>query len=172
MVVGHLVPLAISCGLGASLPALMLSLYAVVNGLGRVLFGFLFDKFGFRVSLAADAALMTAGLMILNSCTGSAEWTTFAMGITAVGLAYGGCFSQLGALCMSLYGSRHFGAIYGFSSTQSMMGSFLGPFVAGCLFSIFGTYASSLTAACILSAVSFVALYVLVRNADVAPRDL
>lgn len=150
MVIGHLVPFVRGISYGAETAAFMLGVYAVCNGLGRPLFGMLIDHFGRLVSMSLNAGLLACGLVALVLQSASHSPYLLFPCVVCVGLAYGGGIPQLAAMCMTLFGPRHFSEVYGFSTTPTMVGGLSGPFLGGALFVAFGSYHTAfLVAACV-----------------------
>ena len=113
MIIGHIVPYALECGLTAAQAGLGMGVYAMFMGCGLVLLAALPSRFGM------------AGFLIAA---------------VPVALAFGGTIPQLAALIMAFFGPRHFGVNYGFSTSPLMVASVCGPFIGGLIRAWSGDY--------------------------------
>lgn len=92
----------------ASLLAMIVGLISIFNGIGRILFGGLFDKAGYRVTLLGICACFIAsmGLIILAMVTGSMLFLI--IGYVLTGLAFGGVTTSQSAYCNKFFGARNY----------------------------------------------------------------
>ena len=65
MIIGHIVPYALECGLTAAQAGLGMGVYAIANGVGRLFFGYVHDRFGRAWGMGLDAVFMGCGLVLL-----------------------------------------------------------------------------------------------------------
>lgn len=140
MIIGHIVPYALEVGLTEAQAALCMGVYAVANGAGRLLFGYVHDRFGRAWGMGLDAALMGLGLFLLAALPPHWGMAGLLLGAVAVALAFGGTIPQLAALVMAFFGPRCFGVNYGFSTTPLMVASICGPFLGGLIRAWSGGY--------------------------------
>lgn len=140
MIIGHIVPYALEVGLTEAQAALCMGVYAVANGAGRLLFGYVHDRFGRAWGMGLDAALMGLGLFLLAALPPHWGMAGLLLGAVAVALAFGGTIPQLAALIMAFFGPRCFGVNYGFSTTPLMVASICGPFLGGLIRAWSGGY--------------------------------
>lgn len=66
MIIGHIVPYALECGLTAAQAGLGMGVYAIANGVGRLFFGYVHDRFGRAWGMGLDAVFMGCGLVLLG----------------------------------------------------------------------------------------------------------
>lgn len=141
MIIAHIVPYALEQGLTGPQAAAGLGVYAIANGLGRLLFGFIIDSRGRLFSMLANALVMTCGLLILAGLTySSGSIACFLAGTVLVAASYGGVIPHVMISIIALFGPGHFSSIYGFSSTPMMIASLFGPFLGGILRVYSGSY--------------------------------
>lgn len=140
MIIGHIVPYALEVGLTEAQAALGMGVYAVANGVGRLLFGYVHDRFGRIWGMGLDAALMGLGLFLLAALPSRWGMAGLLLGAVPVALAFGGTIPQLAALIMAFFGPRCFGVNYGFSTTPLMVASICGPFFGGLIRTWSGNY--------------------------------
>ena len=93
----------------ASLLAIIVGLISIFNGIGRIIFGGMFDKAGYKVTLVIVCAMfiISIGVIILAMVTGSQLVLIIAYILT--GLSYGGVTPSLSAFVNKFYGSRNYG---------------------------------------------------------------
>lgn len=100
--------LALSVGLAAGAATTLVGLLSVCNGLGRVITGAVFDRFGRRTTMIA-ANLMTicaAGITLLSILTGSAALGV--VGLCLTGISYGTCPTISSAFTSEVFGAKFF----------------------------------------------------------------
>lgn len=101
--------LFLEAGASGETAALGVGLVAVMNGLGRVLFGTLHDRLGFRVSLLTDAAVyIAAGLGAALALRGGADWALIAA-MMAIGACYGAVPTISASVAGDFFGQAHYG---------------------------------------------------------------
>jgi OFA family oxalate/formate antiporter-like MFS transporter len=103
--------------------------YALFNGLGRILWGWMSDFLGRRRSLALMSALQGA-MMIALFWIGGSEWGLYiAAGI--IGFNYGGYFALLPAATADLFGNKSVGTNYPYVFLAYGLGGIVGPQLGG-----------------------------------------
>ena len=140
MIIGHIVPYALECGLTAAQAGLGMGVYAIANGVGRLFFGYVHDLFGRAWGMGLDAVFMGCGLVLLAVLPSRFGMAGFLIAAVPVALAFGGTIPQLAALIMAFFGPRHFGVNYGFSTSPLMVASVCGPFIGGLIRAWSGDY--------------------------------
>lgn len=126
MIIGHIVPYALECGLTAAQAGLGMGVYAIANGVGRLFFGYVHDRFGRAWGMGLDAVFMGCGWCCWRCCRPGSGMAGFLIAAVPVALAFGGTIPQLAALIMAFFGPRHFGVNYGFSTSPLMVASVCG----------------------------------------------
>ena len=84
MIIGHIVPYALECGLTAAQAGLGMGVYAIANGVGRLFFGYVHDLFGRAWGMGLDAVFMGCGLVLLAGLPSR-------VGMAGVPVWYGPC---------------------------------------------------------------------------------
>lgn len=92
----------------ASLLAIIVGLISIFNGIGRILFGTMFDKVGYKATLITICALfiIAMGLIILSMVTGS--MFLLVIGYVVTGLPFGGVTTSQSAFCNKFFGAKHY----------------------------------------------------------------
>jgi len=93
----------------ASLLAVIVGLISIFNGIGRIIFGGLFDKIGYKATLVIVCGLfiISMGVIILALVTGSQMILIISYILT--GLSFGGVTPSQSAFVNKFYGSRNYG---------------------------------------------------------------
>lgn len=134
----HQVPILTEGGLSRTNAALLASLAGIGSIVGKLVTGWLMDRFDPR--WVAGLTIAVAGLAFLALVD---EFRTAALTVPAmvlIGYSTGAKF-QIAAYLTSKYGGmRNFGKIFGTLSIVIVLGSALGPLVAGATYDLSGSY--------------------------------
>jgi MFS family permease len=142
----HMVPLLTDSGMSATVAASMMIAAGLSTIAGRLLSGFLFDRFFAPYVAAFFFLLPCAGLYLLAS--GKAP----VLGIISVGLCAGTEIDMIGYLTSRYFGLKRFGQLYGYMFAVFAIGAALGSFVMGACFDRFQSYDVALTGFSVLLA--------------------
>ncbi len=110
--------------------ALAVSILAIFNSLGRIFWGKISDVLGRKNTLII--MFLLCGLTLLNFSL-LKSYPFFLTGISLVGLCFGGFLAVFPAITADYFGTRHYGANYGWMFSAYGMGGLLGPFLAAAL---------------------------------------
>lgn len=141
--VPHFVPMLIDAGVNPVLAASLSSLVGVGTVIGRPLVGWALDRF--RPTAVAVPLFLAAALgclLLLWAGPSLAPLTA-----VLVGLGFGAEIDLMSYLSSRYLGQRAFGTLYSFVYSSFMVGSALGPVVAGYLFDVQGSYSPPLALA-------------------------
>ena len=158
MIIGHIVPYAVESGYSSVQAGIAMGIYAVTNGFGRLIFGMLFDKKGFRFAMLANACCMTAGLLGLAFLPGVAGFAGLLAGIMTTALAFGGTIPQFSAYIAQNFGPEHMESNIGMTATVFILAGFAGPYLGGFLHSLTGTYLPAVITAALMTIPGFLAV--------------
>ena len=167
----HIVAYALDAGLPAMVAAGLLTTIGVGSILGRVASGALSDKVGTKPVLAL--CLVVQGMAVLWLTKAGEPWMLYLFA-AFFGISYGGCIPMIPKMTSQLFGLRSMGAIFGGISVADGIGFAVGPFVAGYIFDITGSYhISFLTfAGAVFAAVILALLLRPPKKASALPGDL
>ena len=100
--------LSLSVGAEAGLAATLVGVLSVCNGLGRILFGALFDRTGRRITMvtANFLTILAAGTTLLAAALGSLPLCV--AGLCLTGFSYGSSPTISSAFTASFFGMKHF----------------------------------------------------------------
>jgi OFA family oxalate/formate antiporter-like MFS transporter len=121
--------------------ALLISIFAVFNGLGRPIFGLLTDKLtAKKTMLISYGLIITAALLMLMANEGSLLLFSIAFSIFWFNL--GGWLAIAPASTLSMYGTKHYSQNYGVIFTAYGIGAIIGVLASGLLMDVLHNYHS------------------------------
>lgn len=147
----HLIPLMMDRGMSRMEAAGTFAYLGVALLLGRLLAGYLMDKFfAPRVVIVFMLGPVIGLAMFASGATG----TTAALCAALVGMAIGAEFDVMGYFTSRYFGPRAFGQIYSYNYSAFKVGSATGPLIMGIAYDLVGRYDEILWA---MSAIMLVA---------------
>ncbi|MDR1487755.1 MAG: MFS transporter [Deltaproteobacteria bacterium] len=157
MVIGHVVPFATEQGVERSKAVMVMGLYALANGVGRLFFGWCSDKFGIKISMVLDCIFMGAGLLGMIYIFRALGYPGLVISVCLVGFGYAGTVPLAALLVNSCFGPKFFPINYGmFTIPGAIFGGILGPMLGGFIQSQTGSYTIAILIAASLSIVGIV----------------
>ncbi len=122
--------------------ATVVGLISIFNGIGRVIFGGLFDKLGrSAIMQSVNIAFILAGLVLITALkTGS--FAVLILGFIIGGFAYGGVTPTNSAFISSYYGIKNYSMNFSVINTNLIIASF-GSAIAGALYDASRSYMST-----------------------------
>lgn len=118
-------------GIDSNTIAILLGLFALFNGVGRPVFGYLHDKIGFKKT--AMFSFLTMILAALLHYIFDASYFVFIVSFILFYLNFGGWLSLASATTMELFGKEGYSKNYGLMYTAYGVGAILGNSVSGIL---------------------------------------
>jgi OFA family oxalate/formate antiporter-like MFS transporter len=134
---------------GITAPFLLTSVYAVANTLGRIALGSISDRLGRERSLFM---LFVVQVITYIAFPYLRQPGTLMLGISIVGITFGGMLTIFPAITADYYGLRGMGMNYGLVFTAWGIGGVLGPLLGGIVRDMTGTYIMSYVISALLSA--------------------
>jgi MFS family permease len=116
---------------------MLVATMAVFNASGRLMAGFLSDRFG-RIRTLAVVCLTQACVMLVFP--GLDGMLGFFLGSGVVGFSYGACLALFPATVGDFWGAKNFGLNYGLLFTAWGVGGMFGPLLAGRIADSTGSY--------------------------------
>jgi len=110
--------------------AMAVSILAIFNSLGRIMWGKISDNMGRKATLVVMFLLCGATMLLLNLLRG---YPLYLVGICVVGLCFGGFLALYPAVTADFYGTKHYGVNYGWMFSAYGAGGIFGPFLAAWL---------------------------------------
>jgi len=152
MVVVHVVASAIDVGITPEAAAIILTLSGITSALGRVLFGALAGKFGNRLVVVLCLGIQVPALFFL---AGAKDLQVFYIVALVYGLGYGGLMPIIPTLAGSFFGTKAIGSVFSLLNTSYQVGVATGPFLAGYIFDVTGSYYMAFLSATIAMGATF-----------------
>ncbi len=167
----HVVPLLTDAGIKPAAAAATMGIFGLATMTGRLLAGYLVDRF--FASYVATVLFLgpVAGFALLASAAGSSP--TF--GVILLGLGLGTEIDLIAFLVSRYLGQRAFGQIYGYCFMVFGLGSSFGRFLGGYLYDLAGSYNPALTGAGIALVIAVILVnrlgpYVYPAHSEPAPE--
>ena len=131
----------VQAGMDAAMGALMVGIFAIANGTGRLGLGAISDKFGrFQTMFVAVAVTAVIHLFLFANATSTAIFIAEAC---VLGICFGGIMAIMPSVCADAYGPGNAGQNYGFMFIGYTMASFIGPVISANALATTGSYSSA-----------------------------
>lgn len=135
----HIMPYLSSVGVARIRSGLIATLYPIISVAGRLFFGWMGDRFGKKPMMVFGFALIILGLFSLTYASGSGQGLLIPF-VIFYGIGYGSTMALRPSLVRDYFGPAHFGTIFGFFMGIAMIGTVLGPTLAGWVYDYRGNY--------------------------------
>ena len=119
--------------------ATIVGLISILNGIGRVIFGAIFDKKGYRVAMILDMIVMVIAGLILILALSTGNFLFIILGFLIGGLAYGGVMPTNSAIISDFFGRTNYPVNYSLINTNLIIASFAST-IAGKLYDASQSY--------------------------------
>lgn len=145
--------LAIVVGASDTLATTLVGVFSICNGLGRIVFGTLFDAVGRKKTmLIANVMAILAATLLLVSL-GASSIALCVIGLCMTGLAYGSGPTLTSVFTSAFYGEKYFRSNYSIMNLDIMFASLIAT-VASSLYVMSGTYTVSFLLLLVLTVIS------------------
>ncbi len=161
-VITHVMPYLSSIGISRYTAGLIAMAIPLTSVTGRLTFGWLSDEMDRRWLAAGASLLVAVGLLWFDFASAKVIWMLIPF-LLFLGIGYGGYVPLIPSLVKQHFGITHFGTIYGFVTGIAMLGSVLGPPLAGWVFDTYGNYQGIWLAMAGLSVVAIVSMLTIPR---------
>ena len=119
--------------------ATVVGLISILKGIGRVIFGAIFDKKGYRVAMTLDMIIMIVGALVLILALSTGNFLFIVLGFLIGGLAYGGVMPTNSAIISDFFGRTNYPVNYSLINTNLIIASFAST-IAGKLYDASQSY--------------------------------
>jgi MFS family permease len=153
-------------GISTASAGLMLAVTGGTGGIGKLFFGFMADRIPPRRAAVICFSLQVMGmtiLMLMPSMPMVWVYVMMWMFVILFGFAMGGQIALQPLVTTEFFGLASFGAIFGAVSLAGGVGTSLGPFIAGGIFDLLGSYRLAFLTFAAGYAVAITALLLLAR---------
>ncbi len=135
----HIVPYLESVNVPTAMAATAVTGMTLFSLIGRLGFGFLGDFTNKRYLIAISLAIQTIGLFIFSFIDAGRVWL-IVPSLLLYATGFGGTIPLRPALQADYFGTRSFGAIFGWLGLIGMLGGVASPVIAGWIFDVTGSY--------------------------------
>lgn len=155
--------LAISVGVAASAATILVGVLSVCNGLGRVITGAVFDRFGRRTTMIAAniSAICAAAITLLAVMFHSPALCV--IGLCLTGISYGTCPTISSAFISEVFGTKYFSMNFPIMNCNLIFASFIATGTS-ILTGATGSYVAAFAVLLMLSLVAMILNLSLKRN--------
>jgi MFS family permease len=153
--VNHLMTYYIGAGFQPERAALILMLLTLCTTAGAISLGYFADRRGIRTVLIGAFVGLAGGIALVLGATSRNLGSLYAMlSMVGAGLSVGATATLLPAILAEALGLRRYGTLWGIVRLLGWIGGGLGPFIAGRIFDVTGSYtlAFEVCAVCMLIA--------------------
>ncbi|MEJ2739045.1 MAG: MFS transporter [Dehalococcoidia bacterium] len=161
----HVMPYLNTTGIARSLSSLVASTIPVVSILGRLSFGWFGDRFDKRWTMAAGFALLSISMLLFNAVASTGRWLIIPF-IILCGFGYGGPIPLLAGIVREYFGRKRLGTILGFVMGVMLLGSIIGPPMAGWIFDTSGSYRGAWLACAGIAAAGLISIVTIPAKND------
>ncbi len=133
----HAAAHAVDVGVSQGWAAGMLSVFGASSFIGRIGLGVVADRVGGKPTLVGSLAVQAALVMFLGGLRNPWALVAFA---AVFGLAFGGVFAQYPVILREYFGATRVGAVYGTTLFVGAAGMAFGPYLAGLIHDVTGSY--------------------------------
>ena len=123
--------------------ATIIGIQAIINGIGRLPYGVLFDKIGRLKCMVLDVLIFSGGMGLLLAAIKTHTVWLLIPGFFLSGLASGWMPTTIACYAHLFYGEKYYPTNYSIINTNLLVSSFAG-MLAGAVYDASGTYAGSL----------------------------
>ncbi|MBW4507522.1 MAG: OFA family MFS transporter [Scytonematopsis contorta HA4267-MV1] len=147
---------------------LTVSLFAVFNGLGRLVFGWVTDRFTPKfAAIATYVLIIIASIMMISAGEGSVA--TFLIAFSLFQFSFGGWLAIAPTSTLTMFRPEDYAKNYGIVFTAFGAGALGGTLLAGRIRDIFGSYTNFFYPTAILAAIGiFLAVFMLKRSLTIS----
>jgi MFS transporter, OFA family, oxalate/formate antiporter len=156
LIVGNLKPFGLAHGVVEPIAVISISVFAVGNALGRLSWGWVFDRIGFRsipANLLANAIAVT-GMFLFHGQ--SAGYLAF---VGVVGFTFGGCFVLYAAEVSRVYGVEGINCVYPLLFLLYGMSALAGPAAGGRVYDWTGGFGPAVAGSVVLLLLSSLVIW-------------
>jgi len=155
--------------LDADTAAIFVSIFAIFNGIGRPLFGWLTDKHTPRFSaIVSFIIIFLASLGMLTA--GESDIWLYALCFSGFWLTLGGWLALAPAATATFFGMKNYSKKYGVVYTAYGIGAILGTVLSGRLRDIFGSYKYAFIPNAILAIIGILIAFWLLKQPERKPK--
>ncbi len=143
----HAIPFATEAGFSRALAASALAVNGVGNLSSKVFWGYGLQRFEARFLPPIAYSISSVGVALMIAAGVTGQWALLFPGFFLYGFGFGGTIPLSEFLWARYFGRAHIGAIRGIGNPIAVVGTGVGPVLAGAWFDLSGTYYPAFIAA-------------------------
>ncbi len=147
LVIGNLKPIGMAGGLSPDAAAVAISFFAAGNALGRLTWGWIWDRLGYST---IPLSLLFLGVAVVVLLPARLASIAFSVAALLVGFGFGASFVLYAVQVASHYGAAEVGRVYPLLFLAYGVSGITGPPTGGLLYDLTRGYASAITASVIV----------------------
>jgi OFA family oxalate/formate antiporter-like MFS transporter len=149
---------AAQIALSFGVPAVLGLAVTISNGIGRVTFGGIFDKYGMKTTVTINTLALLLGGLVLILASVTSQAFLMVIGLLLVGLSYGASPAINSAVTSAMWGTKYYAGNYAVMACSLIPAAMLGPIIASALQERSGgkSYISNFIMLVALASISFV----------------
>lgn len=156
--------------LDAGTAAATVSLFAIFNGMGRPMFGWITDRFKPKYAAIANYILILIASIMMTQA-GEGQVATYIIAFCLFWLSLGGWLAIAPTATLTLFDPTDYAKNYGIVYTAYGVGAFFGTIAAGKIRDTFGSYTNAFYITAILAVVGIItAVFALKQAVKIAPE--
>jgi OFA family oxalate/formate antiporter-like MFS transporter len=136
--------------------AVMVSIFAVFNGIGRPIFGWLTDKINPRNSALVSFVLIGLAALGMWKFAGEGNTVLYAFCFSALWLSFGGWLAIAPTATATFFGNKDYSTNYGIVFTAYGVGAIVGNLIAGQIRDLTGSYTNAFLPVAILAIIGII----------------
>lgn len=133
----------VGTGIAPGTIATVVGLISIFNGIGRVIFGGLFDKKGYQLTMILDMIVFVVAGVILILALNTGAFALIVVGFIVGGFAYGGVTPTNSAIISDFFGRSNYAMNFSLINTNLIIASFAST-IAGKLYDASQSYMSTI----------------------------
>lgn len=115
---------------GAGASAGIAGIVSIANGGGRVIFGGLFDKIGYRLTMLLNGVICVVAGLVLLASQATMSTAILVIAFILIGVSYGGAPTSSSAFCAYFFGRKHYSVNFPIVNLNLIAASIVGPMLA------------------------------------------
>ena len=153
-------------GKNASQTAAVIGTFGMTAIIGKLVFGWLADKYERRLMMVSSIGLMLVAILLLKLCQSNQAFVTpFAV---VFGIGFGGAFSMIQIWVADIYAGKNFGSILGVVTMVDTIAGSIGMISLGSMRKTAGTFDGGFNVMLILCAIALVATFLVKKPTEKA----
>jgi MFS family permease len=160
----HQVAFAVDLGFPRLLVATIFGVMGLMSGIGRPIFGVVADRFGGAMSATISFGCTAGGALALVAAESWPHTAWLVVYALLFGLGFGARGPIITAIAAERFGGRRFGVIYGVLNMGNGVGGGVGPWFAGAIHDVVGSYRLAFLSCVLFSALGAVCFWLAQRR--------